>query len=55
MQTGVEGNLVEGKVFFGGASHSVTFLPEPDRRLRRFTLISVDDRLVEPPETWAGR
>src|SRR5271167_466743 len=68
METGVEGSGIEGKeafvggtgieggkVFFAGASHSVTFLPEQDRRLRRFTLISVDDHLVEPPETWAGR
>src|ERR1700677_3653927 len=67
METGVEGTGIEGKffsggtgieggkVFFGEASHSVTFLPEPDRRLRRFTVISVDDHLVEPPETWAGR
>lgn len=38
-----------------GAERTVTFLPEPDRRARRFTVISVDDHLVEPPETFAGR
>jgi predicted TIM-barrel fold metal-dependent hydrolase len=33
----------------------VTFLPEPERRPRRFTLISVDDHLVEPPHMFEGR
>lgn len=33
----------------------VTFLPEPERRTRRFTLISVDDHLVEPPHLFEGR
>jgi predicted TIM-barrel fold metal-dependent hydrolase len=33
----------------------VTFLPEPERRRRRFTLISVDDHLVEPPHMFEGR
>ncbi|MDQ6695877.1 MAG: amidohydrolase [Actinomycetota bacterium] len=33
----------------------VTFLPEPERRARRFTLISVDDHLVEPPHLFEGR
>jgi predicted TIM-barrel fold metal-dependent hydrolase len=33
----------------------VTFLPEPDRADRRYTLISVDDHIVEPPHTFAGR
>jgi len=32
-----------------------TFLPEPDRRQRWFTLISVDDHLVEPPHMFEGR
>ena len=32
-----------------------TFLPEPERRRRRFTLISVDDHLVEPPNMFTGR
>jgi predicted TIM-barrel fold metal-dependent hydrolase len=33
----------------------VTFLPEPDRQPRHFTLISVDDHLVEPPHLFEGR
>ena len=33
----------------------VTFLPEPERRDRWCTLISVDDHLVEPPDLFEGR
>ena len=33
----------------------VTFLPEPERRDRWCTLISVDDHLVEPPHLFEGR
>jgi predicted TIM-barrel fold metal-dependent hydrolase len=33
----------------------VTFLPDPERRPRRFTLISVDDHLVEPPHMFEDR
>ena len=33
----------------------LTFLPEPERRHRRYTLISVDDHLVEPPHLFEGR
>ncbi len=33
----------------------VTFLPEPERRARWCTLISVDDHLVEPPHLFEGR
>jgi predicted TIM-barrel fold metal-dependent hydrolase len=32
-----------------------TFLPDPERRRRRYTLISVDDHLVEPPHMFTGR
>jgi predicted TIM-barrel fold metal-dependent hydrolase len=32
-----------------------TFLPDPERRPRSFTLISVDDHLVEPPHMFEGR
>jgi predicted TIM-barrel fold metal-dependent hydrolase len=41
----------------GGKSRtgSVTFLPEPARRPRRYTVISVDDHIVEPPHTFEGR
>jgi predicted TIM-barrel fold metal-dependent hydrolase len=38
-----------------GAERSVTFLPEPDRRERTYTIISVDDHIVEPPHTFEGR
>ena len=38
-----------------GADRTVTFLPEPNRRARRYTVISVDDHIVEPPHTFAGR
>ena len=42
--------------FFATARpRQVTFLPEPERRARLFTLISVDDHLVEPPDTFEGR
>ena len=41
----------------GGSSRTgvVTFLPEPERRDRRYTVISVDDHIVEPPDTFVGR
>jgi predicted TIM-barrel fold metal-dependent hydrolase len=32
-----------------------TFLPDPERQPRQFTFISVDDHLVEPPDTFEGR
>lgn len=34
---------------------TVTFLPEPERRTRRYTVISVDDHMVEPPHMFDGR
>jgi hypothetical protein len=33
----------------------VEFLPEPERRTREYLIISVDDHLIEPPETFDGR
>jgi len=33
----------------------VSFLPEPARADREYTIISVDDHLVEPPHTFDGR
>ena len=33
----------------------VTWLPEPERAVRRFTVISVDDHIVEPPDAFVGR
>jgi predicted TIM-barrel fold metal-dependent hydrolase len=38
-----------------GRPKTVTFLPEPERRARRFTIISVDDHVVEPPHLFEGR
>ena len=34
---------------------AVTFLPEPERAERHFTVISVDDHIVEPPHAFEGR
>jgi predicted TIM-barrel fold metal-dependent hydrolase len=41
----------------GGKSRTgeVTFLPDPERRHRTYTVISVDDHIVEPPHTFDGR
>jgi predicted TIM-barrel fold metal-dependent hydrolase len=36
-------------------SGEVTFLPEPERQERKYTVLSVDDHLVEPPTTFEGR
>ena len=33
----------------------VTWLPEPEPAERHYTVISVDDHIVEPPDTFAGR
>ena len=38
-----------------GRPKTVTFLPEPERRPRQFTIISVDDHVVEPPHLFEGR
>ena len=38
-----------------GADKVVTFLPEPERADRHYTVISVDDHIVEPPDTFEGR
>jgi predicted TIM-barrel fold metal-dependent hydrolase len=40
---------------FTVADGTVTFLPEPERQPRSYTVISVDDHIVEPPDTFAGR
>jgi predicted TIM-barrel fold metal-dependent hydrolase len=39
----------------GDGPRKVTFLPEPEPRERRFTVISVDDHLVEPAHMFEGR
>src|SRR5213592_523727 len=38
-----------------GGDRSVTFLAEPERATRLYTVISVDDHIVEPPDTFEGR
>ena len=38
-----------------GEPRTVTFLPEPERRPRRYLLISVDDHGVEPAHLFRGR
>ena len=43
------------KAATSGRPAKVTFLPEPERRARWCTLISVDDHLVEPPHLFEGR
>lgn len=40
---------------FTVADGTVTFLPEPERQPRPYTVISVDDHIVEPPDTFTGR
>jgi len=39
----------------GRRTGTVTFLPEPARRRRRYALVSVDDHIVEPPDLFEGR
>ena len=38
-----------------GAERTVTFLPDPAPAERRYTIVSVDDHIVEPPDTFEGR
>jgi predicted TIM-barrel fold metal-dependent hydrolase len=38
-----------------GGERQVTFLDEPERAERLYTVISVDDHIVEPPHTFEGR
>ena len=38
-----------------GDDRSVTFLPEPRGRRAATRVISVDDHIVEPPDTFTGR
>jgi predicted TIM-barrel fold metal-dependent hydrolase len=33
----------------------VTLLPEPEPRVRTYTIVSVDDHLIEPPDVFDGR
>ncbi len=34
---------------------TVNFLPEPPRAERKYTVISADDHIVEPPHVFEGR
>src|SRR3954463_5666943 len=38
-----------------GPHRPVTSLPAPPRAERKYTVISVDDHIVEPPDTFDGR
>ncbi len=50
-------DLQASEAFGGSAGRraSVTFLPEPEPRERWATIVSVDDHVVEPPDTFADR
>jgi predicted TIM-barrel fold metal-dependent hydrolase len=39
----------------GKSGAGPTWLPEPEPRERKYTVISVDDHIVEPPDTFEGR
>ena len=41
--------------FTTATAGEVTWLPEPERAERRYTVISVDDHIVEPPDAFVGR
>jgi predicted TIM-barrel fold metal-dependent hydrolase len=40
---------------FSTGVDTVTLLPDPPRQHRHYTIVSVDDHVVEPPDTFAGR
>ena len=50
-------DLTDSGFTIGGRANSgsVTFLPEPGRQPRKYTFISVDDHIVEPPDIFEGR
>lgn len=50
-------DLTKNAAFTTGGKREgkATFLPEPSRRPRRYTIVSVDDHIVEPPNCFAGR
>ena len=52
--TAVEGTQVSTN-FIPGIRSGVTFLPEPEPRTQHYTVISVDDHLVEPAHLFEGR
>jgi predicted TIM-barrel fold metal-dependent hydrolase len=48
-------DLQNSEGFTTAEKGKVTFLPEPERADRQFTMISVDDHIVEPAHTFEGR
>jgi predicted TIM-barrel fold metal-dependent hydrolase len=46
---------LEGLTIGAGRDKTVSFLPEPSPRQRRYTVVSVDDHLVEPRDVFQGR
>jgi hypothetical protein len=50
-------DLQNSAAFGGGRGRreSITWLPEPEPRDRHYTVISVDDHVVEPPDAFADR
>jgi predicted TIM-barrel fold metal-dependent hydrolase len=47
--------LLANSAFTNAVKGKVTFLPEPEKALRKYTVISVDDHIVEPPDAFEGR
>ena len=50
-------DLASSEAFGGGKGRreAITWLPEPVARDRVYTVISVDDHVVEPPDAFTGR
>src|SRR3954454_23747389 len=47
--------LLRNTAFTVADRGKVTFLPDPPRQERKYTFISVDDHIVEPPDAFEGR
>jgi predicted TIM-barrel fold metal-dependent hydrolase len=47
--------LLRNTGFTTADRNKVTFLPDPPRQQRKYTFISVDDHIVEPPDAFEGR
>ncbi len=47
--------LLQNTAFTVADRSKVTFLPDPPRQERKYTFISVDDHIVEPPDAFEGR
>ncbi|MEU7869186.1 amidohydrolase family protein [Dactylosporangium sp. NPDC049140] len=47
--------LLRNTSFTTADRNKVTFLPDPPRQERKYTFISVDDHIVEPPDAFEGR